>query len=158
MARQRGSVTKLQNGQWVARYSAGADPITGKRIQVWKQFAEKKAAQQWLTAELGALDAGARQRRATGGPTLAAFLRDYYANDRRGLKGRLLSPRTCAIDLELIERYVVKRAPAVAETTLAKLTTEPLARLFRLLATGDDTRAPLARATETVTERHNVNQ
>jgi integrase len=147
MARQRGSVKKLPNGQFVARYSAGADPLTGKRLQAWKQFPDRKEAQQWLTAELSALDAGARQRRVAGGPTLAAFLRTFYTEDRRGLKGRLLSPRTCEIDLDLVERYVIRRAPAIAATPVGKLTTEVLSKLFRLLAAGDDTHQALAKAT-----------
>lgn len=147
MARQRGSVRKLLDGQFLARYSAGSDPITGKRVQPQQTFADRKAAQQWLTAELGKLDAGVRAVRKSGGPTLAAFLRNFYAEDGRGVKGRLLSPRTREIDLELIERYVIKRAPAIAETPLGKLTTEQLARLFLALGTGDDAHAGLARAT-----------
>lgn len=146
-ARERGSVTALPNGQWVARLSAGVDPITGKRLQIWKQFADRTEAEQWRTAELAKLDAGVRAVRTAGGPTLAAFLRTFYAEDRRGVKGRMLSPRTCEIDLDLIERYVVRRAPAIAETPLGKLGTEPLAKLFRMLAAGDDTHRPLARAT-----------
>lgn len=147
MARPRGSVKKQKDGRWVARYSAGDDPITGKRVQRWKTFETKIEAEQWRTAELSALDAGERQRRMSGGPTLAEYLRDFYTNDLRGLKGRMLSPRTADIDLEVVERYVVRRAPAVANTPLSKLATEQFAKLFRLLATGDDDHQPLARAT-----------
>lgn len=147
MARPRGSLKRQRDGRFVARYSAGTDPLTGKRLQHWRTFDDRKAAQQWLTAELAALDAGARTRRVSGGPTLAAFLRDYYTTDRRGKKGTLLSPRTCAVDLDIIERYLVRRAPAVAETQIGKLTTEALARWFRALAEGDATHQPLAKAT-----------
>ena len=147
MARQRGSVRKTRDGQFVARYTAGTDPITGKRLQPQCTFPDRPSANQWLTAELAKLDAGERAVRATGGPTLAAFLRNFYKDDRRGLKGRPLSPRTCEIDLELVERYVIKRAPAIAETPIGKVGTEPLAKLFRLLAAGDDAYQPLARAT-----------
>lgn len=147
MTRPRGSLKKQSDGRWVARYSAGDDPITGKRVQRWKTFDEKRDAQRWLTAEHAALDSGRRQCRAGGGPTLAAYIRDYYANDRRGIRGRMLAPRTCAIDVEMFDRYVCRRAPDVADTVLGKLTTDQFSRLFRTLASGDDLHAPLARAT-----------
>lgn len=146
-SRPRGSLKKQKDGRFVARYSLGMDPLTGKRLQRWRTFDDRKEAQQWLTAELAALDAGARHRRVSGGPTLAAYLRDYYANDRRGKKGAFLSPRTCAVDLEMVERYLMRRAPAVAETPLGKLTTEQLARWFRALAMGDAEHPALAKGT-----------
>ncbi|MCA0377553.1 MAG: site-specific integrase [Gemmatimonadetes bacterium] len=147
MPRPRGSLRQRPDGQWSARYSAGLDPITGKRIQTQRTFPDRKAAQKWLTAEQHAQDQGERTRRLSGGPTLAAYLRQFYADDRRGARGRLLSDRVCAVDLDLMERYVIRRAPAVAETPLPKLTTEQLARVFRMLATGDDAHGGLARAT-----------
>lgn len=146
MARQRGSVKPSGDGRFIARYSAGADPLTGKRVQRWKTFDERKDAQQWLTAELHAVDSGEVQRRLTGGQSLSTFLREYYATDRRGLKGKTLSPRTCEIDLEMVERYVLKRAPALADTPLGRLTTEGFVPLFRSLANGTTTHAPLSKA------------
>ena len=147
MATQRGSVTKEQGGKWRARYSAGKDPITGKRVQRWKRFDTKQEAEKWLTAELHSLDNGELQRRLTGGQTLGEYLTDFYVNDRRGLKGKLIAPRTCAVDLEMVSLYVIRRAPAIANTPIARVTTDALSRLFRLLAEGDDTHGGLSRAT-----------
>jgi integrase len=129
------------------RDSVGRGAITGKRLQSWKHFLDIEAALRSLTSEHSALHAGARQRCVGGGPTLTAFLRDYYREDRRGLKGQPFSPRMCEIDLVLVERSVIKRAPAIADPPVGNLGTEPLANLFRLLAAGDNTPQPLARAT-----------
>jgi integrase len=146
-SRPRGSLKKQKDGRFVARYSLGMDPLTGKRLQRWRTFDDRKEAQQWLTAELAALDAGARHRRVSGGPTLAAYLRDFYTNDRRTKDGSFLSPRTCAVDLEMVERYLIRRAPAIAETPLGKLTTDQLARWTRALSLGDDAHQALAKGT-----------
>ena len=147
MSRPRGSLKKRSDGQWSARYSAGTDPISGKRMQKQQTFPDQKEARKWLTAELHALDNGARVLRASGGPTLGRFLRDFYANDRRGSRGKLLSERTCEVDLHMLERYVLQRAPTIADTPLQKITTEQLAQLFRSLATGDSEHGALSRAT-----------
>lgn len=150
MARQRGSVNPTKDGRFRARYSAGKDPITGERVQRMKTFDDRKSAQQWLTAELHALDSGERQRRLSKGPTLGEFLRDFYLNDQRGRrKGNTvrLSAKTCEIDLDLLDRYVIRRAPTLAAMPLAKLTQDAIQRLLTTLAKGDATHRPLAEAT-----------
>lgn len=147
MTRSRGSVKPTPDGRFRARYSAGDDPVTGQRVQRARTFDDRRSAQAWLTAELHQLDSGQRQRRLTAGQTLATFLREFYSTDRRGLKGRTLSPRTCQVDMDLLERYVIRRAPALAETPLGRLSTDACARHFRWLADGDSTHGPLAKAT-----------
>lgn len=150
MARQRGSVNPTKDGRYRARYSAGVDPVTGDRIQRMKTFDDRKSAQQWLTAELHRLDSGERQRRLSKGPALGEFLRDFYLNvgtgRKKGDKVRL-SPKTLEIDLDLVDRYVIRRAPTLASLPLTRLTEGAIQRLLTALAQGDVEHRPLAKAT-----------
>lgn len=138
----------LKRGLWRARLST-TDPVTRERVQHQKSFPDRKAADAWLKQQLAAVATGQGLRKTDGSVTLAAFLRDFYTNDKRsgGRVARYLAPRTAAVDLDFLERYVLRRMPALAEAPLNRITTAQLAHLFKRLAHGDDVHAPLAKAT-----------
>lgn len=132
--RRRGSITKLPSGKFLARVRLPADPVTGARRGPSKSHETKAEAETWLADELARLDRG--QSVGSGSrETLESFLRDFYTNVRKTTKGDgVLSPATCQADLELLELYLFRRAPGLAATPLAKLTTPPIRQHFQTLS------------------------
>lgn len=145
-ARRGSGSVRPQGDRWRARASA-LDPLSGERVQRGKTFDTREAAQQWLSEQLTAFARGEGIVRSTkDDQTLEEFITHYYVHDRRSTanKAKRISVRTAAVDLDLIRRYVFRRAPGLAATPLRKVTTDQLAALFRSLSDGSP---PLAEAT-----------
>jgi integrase len=120
-------------GQWMARVSLGADPMTGKRRTLAKVLPTRKAADQWVKQQLALKSEGrlsARMARDTV-PTLEQWAAEFYGQHRIGRHGRELSPRTIESDQEALRLWVATRAPAIWKTPLDRLTAPVLQQLFR---------------------------
>jgi len=144
-ARRRGTITKMKAGTFQARFGLAADKVSGHRPSHAKTFDTKAEAEQWLSEELSRHDRGEVVGRGSK-QTLAEFLRDFYTNVRKSTRGDgVLSAATCAADLELLELYVLRKAPALAATPLTALTLPPIRQLFATLGASGLARATVSR-------------
>lgn len=131
--RGEGSITPTKDGKFRARFSMGTAP-NGKRDVISQRFSTRVLASAWLQEQAVAQKREARVAMSRDGQTLAGWLEEFYTKNPIGRKGRFLSDSTIAKDREAVRTYLLKANPTLAETPLAKLTTDALAQHFATLS------------------------
>jgi Phage integrase, N-terminal SAM-like domain len=124
----RGYIRKRSKGSWQISVSAGFDPVTGKRRQVWRTVrGTKKNAEQELTRLLREVDNGTSAD--PGRITLGEYLERWLDHMRTRVR-----PRTLERYASIVRGHLT---PALGAVPLAKLHPLHIQALYdRLLSSG----------------------
>jgi hypothetical protein len=116
-----GHIRQRSTGSWELRYSAGTDPVTGKRKTITTTFrGNKRDAEKELRRLLHTVDIGEHVDPTR--ITVGRWLEDWLASIRPSK-----APRTHHRYSELVAHYL---SPALGNVPLAKLTPAHIQRAY----------------------------